>query len=120
MDECIEVGERTGIMKLFKKRKKRNTINKFPSYNEGVIGVGYRRNFSCPNFGYTPEKLEELIASLENTILFLKSNIEIETAFQRKNNEEVERLLGTMPNCNMNYLYFDENKKCWQLGLSEK
>lgn len=41
-------------------------------------------------------------------------------AFQRKNNEEVERLLGTMPNCNMNYLYFYENKKCWQLGLSEK
>ncbi len=103
-------------MKLFKRNRPIKQELKPEVEFENLIGIGYMRH---PNFDdmyrqYTSEQLEELIASLKETIRFLEYQKSLSVAFHEGQTQEVQHLLENKIEGNLSSLQRDGG---WLLGI---
>ena len=103
-------------MKLFKRNRSIKQELKPEIDVENLIGIGYVRH---PNFDdmyrqYTSEQLEELMASLKETIRFLEYQKSLSVAFHEGQTQEVQHLLENKIEGNLSSLQRDGG---WLLGI---
>lgn len=104
-------------MKLFKRNRPIKQELKPEIDVENLIGIGYMRH---PNFDdmyrqYTSEQLEELIASLKETIRFLEYQKSLSVAFHEGQTQEVQHLLENKIEGNLSSL--QRNGEGWLIRI---
>ncbi|QGX01511.1 hypothetical protein [Streptococcus ruminicola] len=106
-------------MKLFKNKAHGDHETKEYNDFQNLIGSGYVRqaNFDDMYLQYTPEQLEELIASLKETIQFLEYQKDLSSAFAEEQMQEVQHLLKNKKEGNLSYLRKDEG---WLLRILKR
>lgn len=106
-------------MKLFKRKHPIKQELKPEIDVENLIGSGYVRqaNFDDMYLQYTSEQLEELIASLKETIRFLEYQKSLSVAFHEGQTQEVQHLLENKIEGNLSYLRKDEG---WLLRILKR
>lgn len=95
------------------KKKEIKSSEEFYRHMQETIGQGYVKQ---PNFNemykkHSPQQLQELIDSLEETIQFLEYQKPLSIAFEKEHFEEVQDLLKRKKASNLHYLRKDGDYK---------